>query len=141
MTAAPVAEPAAHVAVRFTVAGVEPVRDRGSLIALAVVVIEVADVPFTLQGVQVHRRPGGGGVEVRSPVWRHPRTGAWLPGVLLPPGAGRCAGPRGGGVPTRFGGSSVKCGPLTGAHAGRHPTARRAALPAGGASRATGGAV
>ena len=42
---APVAEPAAHVAVRFTVAG----------------------------------------VEVRSPVWRHPRTGAWLPGVLLPP--------------------------------------------------------
>ena len=81
---APVAEPAAHVAVRFTVAGVEPVRDRGSLIALAVVVLEVADVPFTLQGVQVHRRAGGG-VEVRSPVWRHPRTGAWLPGVLLPP--------------------------------------------------------
>ena len=84
MSAALMVEPAAHVPVQFTVAGVEPVRDRGTLIALAVVVIEVAEVPFTLQGVQVHRRAGGG-VEVRSPVWRHPRTGAWLPGVLLPP--------------------------------------------------------
>lgn len=69
--------------VRFTVRGVEPVRDRGALVGLAIVDVELAGVALTLQGVQVVR--GVRGVEVRSPVFRHPATGRWLPGVLLPP--------------------------------------------------------
>ena len=77
--------PADTCPVAVTVLGVERVTGRGSLVALAIVELDLFGVVVTLQGVQVHRRPVGGSVEVRSPVWRHPRTGAWLPGVLLPP--------------------------------------------------------
>lgn len=69
-------------AVEFTVLGVERVRDRGPLVGLAVVELDVAGVVVTLQGVQVVRTPAG--LECRSPVFRHPSRGTWLPGVMLP---------------------------------------------------------
>ena len=69
--------------VALTVRGAVPVQGRGALIGLAVVELNIAGVELVLQGVTVMRTPAG--VEVRSPVWRHPSTGQWLPGVLLPP--------------------------------------------------------
>ena len=71
-------------AVEFTVGKVERVRDRGALVGLAIVEVDVGGVVFTLQGVQVVQTPAGG-LECRSPVFRHPAAGTWLPGVLLPP--------------------------------------------------------
>lgn len=70
------------VPVRFEVLGVERV-DRGRLVALANVLVDVAGVELTLQGVQVVREADG--VVVRAPAFRHPRDGRWLPAVLLPP--------------------------------------------------------
>ncbi len=71
-------------AVEFTVMSLERVRDRGNLVGLAIVEVDVAGVVMTLQGVQVVRMPDGG-LECRSPVWRHPSRGTWLPGIILPP--------------------------------------------------------
>lgn len=69
--------------VRFTVIGLELVTDAGRLVALAIIEIEIAGVSLTLQGVQV-RRNAAGGLSVVAPQFRHPRTGRWVPGVLLP---------------------------------------------------------
>lgn len=71
-------------AVEFSVVKVERVQGRGALVGLAIVDLDVAGVVFTLQGVQVTRAPDGG-LACKSPVWRHPAAGTWLPGVLLPP--------------------------------------------------------
>lgn len=71
------------VPVRFEVKAVERVLDRGALVGLAIVDIDIAGVELTLQGVQIVREAGG--LSIRSPVFRHPRSGRWLPGVLLPP--------------------------------------------------------
>ena len=71
------------VPVAFTVCGVERVNGRGTLVGLAVVEVDVTGVVLTFQGVQVVRTPAG--LECRSPVWRHPGRGQWLPGVMLPP--------------------------------------------------------
>jgi len=68
--------------VEFSVKHIEPVHGRGALVALAVVDLDVAGVALTLQGVQVVEVPGG--LACKSPVWRHPSRGTWLPGVLLP---------------------------------------------------------
>ena len=69
--------------VRFEVCQVERV-ERGRLIGLAVVSLDIAGVELTLSGVQIMRGTNGT-LECRAPVWRHPRSGEWLPGVLLPP--------------------------------------------------------
>lgn len=53
------------VAVTFTVQTVEPVRNRGSLIGLATVELDVAGAVFTLQGVQITRTADG--LDCRSP--------------------------------------------------------------------------
>ncbi len=76
--------PAETVGVAYTVLGVEPARDRGVLIGLAVVEMDIAGVVIVLQGVRVLRRADGGR-ECAAPVFRHPVSGAWLPGVVLPP--------------------------------------------------------
>ena len=57
--------------VAFEVIGVELIRGEGPLIALAVVKLELSGMAFTLERVQVLRTPEGG-MEVRSPVFRHP---------------------------------------------------------------------
>lgn len=71
------------VPVNLEVIGVEAVRDRGALVGLAIVELDVAGVVMTLQGVQVVQTAAG--IAVRSAVFRHPKSGKWLPGVLLPP--------------------------------------------------------
>lgn len=71
------------VQVNFEVRAVERVLDRGALVGLAIVDIDIAGIALTLQGVQIVQEPAG--LSIRSPVFRHPRSGRWLPGVLLPP--------------------------------------------------------
>jgi hypothetical protein len=71
-------------AVEFTVGKVERVNGRGALVGLAIVEMDVAGVVFTLQGVQIVQMPDGR-LNCKSPVWRHPASGKWLPGVVLPP--------------------------------------------------------
>lgn len=71
------------IPVEFTVIGIEPVRDGGRLVGLAIVEVDVAGVVLRLQGIRITRLPGGG-LEVGAPTWGHPRTGRWLPGVVLP---------------------------------------------------------
>jgi hypothetical protein len=71
------------VPVEYRVIGTEPVHGRGRLERLAVVEVEIAGIVIVLQGVQVMRNATGG-LECRAPALRHPRTGRWLPAVLLP---------------------------------------------------------
>ena len=68
--------------VRYEVLGIEPVRGSARLIALAVVEIEIAGVPITLQGVQVLRAPDGR-TEIRSPAFRD-AGGVWRSAIILP---------------------------------------------------------
>jgi hypothetical protein len=68
----------------YRVIGVEPVRGAGRLIGLAIVEIEIAGVVIRLQGVQIRRRSYGR-VDRQPSMWRNPRTGQWLPAVVLPP--------------------------------------------------------
>lgn len=53
------------------------------MLALANVTVEIAGIELTLQGVQVVRG-GDGSLGCRAPTFRHPRTGKWLPAVMLP---------------------------------------------------------
>jgi stage V sporulation protein G len=71
-------------AVVVTVIGVEPTsRMGGTVTHLAIVELDVAGVVITLQGVRITRQPDGS-CAVEAPRWRHPRTGHWLPCVMLP---------------------------------------------------------
>ena len=79
------------VSVAFTVQGVERVRRRGRLLALATVVFDLAGVELTLQGIRVMRDEEGS-LTVHAPVWRHPDSGKWVPGVLLPPELSKAIG-------------------------------------------------
>lgn len=63
------------------------VVDRGRLHALTIVTIDIAGVELTLQGVRLMQRLDGG-LACEAPVWRHPLTGQWLPGMVLPPELG-----------------------------------------------------
>ena len=69
--------------VAFTVVGVERSRDRGPLIGLAIVEVDISGVVFTLQGVQVLQQPDGSLI-CRSPQFRRP-NGRWTSAVVLPP--------------------------------------------------------
>jgi hypothetical protein len=71
-------------AVEYEVVGTEPVAGSGRLIGLANVRIEIAGVSLVLQGCQVVR-VGDGSLACKAPTFRHPRTGTWLPAVMLPP--------------------------------------------------------
>jgi|tagenome__1003787_1003787.scaffolds.fasta_scaffold20988398_4 hypothetical protein len=73
-----------HVAVEINVAGIERVQACGSLVALAIVELRINDVDITLQGVQI-RRTANNKFLCQSPQFRDPRSGRWLPCILLPP--------------------------------------------------------
>ena len=64
--------------VTITILSVERVA-KGDVVALATVELEVAGVVIVLQGVAVTRQG-----RCRAPLFRHPRTGHWLPAVRLP---------------------------------------------------------
>ena len=71
------------VGVRFVVTGIERVAGSRRLLALANVTVEIAGIELTLQGVQVVRDADG--LSCKAPTFRHPRTGTWMPAVILPP--------------------------------------------------------
>lgn len=71
------------VPVRFEVLGVEAICGAGRLLGLANVLMDVAGVELTLQGVQLVRGHHGS-LSVQAPQFRHPRDGRCLPAVLLP---------------------------------------------------------
>lgn len=70
--------------VTFNVQLIEPASGAGRLVALAIVAMEIAGVEVVLQGVQIIRGPNGR-ASVEAPKFRHPRTGQWIPAVVLPP--------------------------------------------------------
>ena len=72
-----------HVTVTMTVLGVEQVRNRGPLIGLAIVELDIAGVIITLQGVQLLRLPDGS-LACRSPQFRR-TNGTWASATVLPP--------------------------------------------------------
>ncbi len=53
------------------------------LLALAIVELDIGGAVLELQGVQVVRLATG--LVCRTPPFRHPRDGRWLPGIVLPP--------------------------------------------------------
>ena len=71
------------VPVRFEVLAIERVN-RGRLIGISAVEVDIAGISLTLQGIQIMRRADNT-LECSSPVFRHARTGEWLPAVVLPP--------------------------------------------------------
>ncbi len=70
--------------VLFTVLGVEAVRGVARLVGLANLRMEVAGIEFTIQGVQVLRMSDGK-LNIRAPMFRHPRDGKFLPAIVFPP--------------------------------------------------------
>jgi stage V sporulation protein G len=64
--------------VTITILNIERVA-KGDVVALAIVELEVAGVVIVLQGVAVTKLG-----RCRAPLFRHPRTGQWLPAVRLP---------------------------------------------------------
>jgi hypothetical protein len=73
---------AATTIVSFTVLEVLPVRGAGRLIALASVELELDGVVLIMQGVRVVRM--GNGVLTEPPKFRDPRTGDWIPALIVP---------------------------------------------------------
>lgn len=71
-----------YASVTVTVIGVEQVAGMGAVTALGTVEVEWGGIAATIQGVRVMRGPGG--LRVEAPRFRHPRTGQWLPAMLLP---------------------------------------------------------
>jgi hypothetical protein len=72
------------VSVEINVAGIERPEGCGTLVALAIVELRINDVDVTLQGVQA-RRAAGNRFLCQAPQFRDPRSGRWLPCILLPP--------------------------------------------------------
>lgn len=72
-----------HVAVEINVHGIERTEGCGSLIALAIVELRINNVDVCLQGVQVRVKHGR--YLCQAPQFREPRSGRWLPCILLPP--------------------------------------------------------
>jgi stage V sporulation protein G len=68
--------------VTFVVTAVEHIHGAGRLIALATVEIDLEGVVVLVQGIQVIRRRGR--ISTQAPRFRDPRSGAWLPAVVLP---------------------------------------------------------
>jgi hypothetical protein len=73
---------AATTIVTFTVTEVERVRDAGRLVALAKVELELDGVVLVMQGVRVMRQRDI--ITTQAPRFRDPRTGNWLPALIVP---------------------------------------------------------
>ena len=73
--------------VSFTVTDIERVRGAGRLVALAKVELELDGVMLVLQGVRVVRQ--GDRVTTQAPRFRDPRTGDWIPALIVPAELGR----------------------------------------------------
>jgi hypothetical protein len=72
----------ATATVTFTVTDVERVEGAGRLAALAAIEIELDGVALTVQGVRVLRHNNR--ITTEPPRYRDPRTGRWLPALILP---------------------------------------------------------
>ena len=70
------------VTVTFTVTGFERIEGHGRLLALAALDIDFEGVVLRLQGVQVIRQ--GKRITTQAPRFRDPKTGVWVPAVILP---------------------------------------------------------
>jgi hypothetical protein len=68
--------------VTFTVTDVERVEGAGRLAALAAIEIELDGIALTVQGVRVLRQNNR--ITTEAPRYRDPRTGRWLPALILP---------------------------------------------------------
>ena len=73
---------AATTIVTFTVTDVEPVRGAGRLVALAKVELELDGVVLIMQGVRVMRQRDL--ITMQAPRFRDPRTGNWVPALIVP---------------------------------------------------------
>jgi hypothetical protein len=73
--------------VTFTVIEVERVAGAGRLIALAAIELELDGVALVVQGVRVVRQDRR--IATEAPRFRDPRTGRWLPALILPDELGR----------------------------------------------------
>ena len=73
--------------VTFTVTGLERIEGHGRLLALVALEIEFDGVTLGLQGVQVVRR--GKRMATLAPRFRDPKSGVWMPAVILPTSWGR----------------------------------------------------
>ena len=74
---------AEYIGVRYEVLGVERCKGSGSLVAIATVRVTIYDLEFVFQGLQI-RTTSDGKFAVRSPHFRHPRTGVLHPAVMAP---------------------------------------------------------
>jgi hypothetical protein len=68
--------------VTFTVTDVERIEGAGRLAALAAIEIELDGVALTVQGVRVVRQKDR--ITAEAPRYRDPKTGRWLPALILP---------------------------------------------------------
>lgn len=68
--------------VTFVVTGLERISGAGRLVALAALEIDIEGVVVVVQGMQVIRQRGR--INTQAPRFRDPRTGAWVPAVILP---------------------------------------------------------
>src|ERR671919_3036603 len=68
--------------VTFTVTDVERVEGAGRLIALAAIELELDGVALVVQGVRVVRQSTR--IDTEAPRFRDPRTGQWVPALILP---------------------------------------------------------
>jgi hypothetical protein len=76
--------------VTFTVTDVERIEGAGRLAALAAIEIELDGIALTVQGVRVVRQSNG--ITTEAPRYRDPRTGRWLPALILPDELGAAIG-------------------------------------------------
>lgn len=68
--------------VTFVVTALERICGAGRLVALASVEIDLEGVVVLVQGVQVIRHRGH--ITTQAPRFRNPKTGTWMPAVVLP---------------------------------------------------------
>ena len=68
--------------VTFTVTQLDRVQGAGRLAALAAVEIDVEGVSLLVQGIRVIRQKNR--IATQAPHFRDPRTGAWIPALILP---------------------------------------------------------
>jgi hypothetical protein len=70
------------VPVEISVAGLERCQGTGNLVAIATVEVSIGGVCLAFRGVQVRQK--GRQYLVQAPMFRHPRSGTWLPCLIAP---------------------------------------------------------